>query len=482
MKKNRISQLRQREKVNETREILRIISNRMAIPLYFLFWICDLIYVPHLKWEFLAIRSLIVPFCLFFQAVVRHLSNFPKAQWATFSFVFCLATQINVMIYFIGDTSSPYYAGLNLVAIGSLSFIPFTVKFFLLTVSGIYLPYYLSSLLSGTGQHSYDALAVNSFFIVGTVTISFFVRYFNEFLRRKELESRLALNKEIKNREKIIETKTDEAVGLARLSSQFSPQIVQAIKNQRIKIDSTVHRRKICAIFIDIVNSTERVTRIDQENVHRVITMFMNDTISTLLKYDITIDKFLGDGILAFSNDPVEYPDFIERTINAALEIKNTLHEKQDIYENYWLSKLEIRTGISLGYANVGFYGGNQYFRSYTAIGPVVNLASRLCAVAEPNQILVPFDVIQKIESKSFVYKFIGKKSLKGFESDTIKAFEIVESESLEDLKFETSDCPNCGSIMHIDTNSSGIYLLRCRACGHEMGQIPLKDHLSRAG
>src|SRR5690606_16230039 len=149
----------------------------------------------------------------------------------------------------------------------------------------------------------------------------------------------------------------------AHLSSQFSPQVVEAIKNKKINVSSGVRRAKICAMFIDIVNSTERVTRVDKEKVHNVISQFMDDTIKILLKYDLTIDKFLGDGVLAFSNDPVSYPDFIERTVNAAFEVREKIKDRAEFYENNWLSEFQVKTGIAVGYANVGFYGSERYFR-----------------------------------------------------------------------------------------------------------------------
>ncbi|MEQ1666011.1 MAG: adenylate/guanylate cyclase domain-containing protein [Bdellovibrionales bacterium] len=218
---------------------------------------------------------------------------------------------------------------------------------------------------------------------------------------------------------------------------------------------------------MDIVNSTDRVARVDKDKVHRTISTFVDDSIKILLKYDITIDKFLGDGLLAFSNDPIAHTDFMNRTVLAALEIRRQVKSRQNFYEDNWMAPLEIRIGIASGFANVGFYGNEKYFKSYTAIGPVINLASRLCNTALSNQIVCSSEVLEKIDKNEFQIKSLGKVTLKGFEADTIKAFEINSvaeqtSENLADI-----ECTVCSTgLLYLDTDANGHYILKCRNCG----------------
>ncbi|MBI1862456.1 MAG: adenylate/guanylate cyclase domain-containing protein, partial [Deltaproteobacteria bacterium] len=177
---------------------------------------------------------------------------------------------------------------------------------------------------------------VSLFFISSTLIISLVIRRYQDNLRLSELKNRLALEKEVLGRDQVIKVKTQEAINLASLSMQFSPQVVRAIRTGEKKLEGGTQRAQICVIFIDIVGSTERVTRIDKDDVNKVISMFMDDTIRTLLKYDITIDKFLGDGVLAFSNNPIAHPDYIERVLRAALEIRVNITEHKDEYLDYW--------------------------------------------------------------------------------------------------------------------------------------------------
>lgn len=467
----RVEAERKDNRLAEFKTFLSVVSHQMALPLYFVFWICDMIYVPDLKWQFLALRSVILPVVFFVPKALARTSSLPGVQILAMTFSFMTALPISIMACWSAGGASPYYAGLNLVAIGTLSFLPWSTGYFIGTVAAIYIPYYFLAVYSIHDLDSLRPVLVNSFFVIGTVTISVLIRYFSEKLRQKETASRLQLELEIENRNRIILEKTAEAVKLATLSSQFSPQVVEAIRSGEIDVASTIHRANICAIFIDIVNSTERVVRLDKDKVYKAISMFMEDTIKTLLKYDITVDKFLGDGILAFSNDPVRYDDYLERALQAAIEVREKIKSRRESYLSCWMNTLEIRVGIATGFANVGFYGHEKYYyRSYTAIGPVINLASRLCSIAEPNQIVLSEDVRDGIGdgNSRYSFKFLGNKSLKGFETDLIRAFEANPT-GMESLTSQDElDCPSCKKgTLFLANDEAGIYVLRCRSCGY---------------
>ena len=113
-----------------------------------------------------------------------------------------------------------------------------------------------------------------------------------------------------------------------------------------------------------------------------------------LLKYDITVDKFLGDGVLGFSNAPIAHKDYVERVITAATEILHRLEMREEDYSAVWGEKLKVTIGIAVGRANIGFYGSDDSVKSYTALGPVVNLASRLCGHGHPDQIITHQEVV----------------------------------------------------------------------------------------
>jgi class 3 adenylate cyclase len=464
--------LRQFEVLDEIKSVLNTIANWMAIPLFTIFWVADLIYVPEQKWIFLFLRLTIIPVCYFVKKSILETQNYKKAQIIGTVYAVSVALPINIMIFLISDPSTGYYAGLNLVAFGGLSFIPFSTLFFVITSAGIYLPYFAIVLLKCQNLNDYSRVAINSFFIVGSIVICFLIRYFNENLRVREINSRLALKLEIANRDYIIKSKTEEAVRLHSLSNQFSPQVVRAIRDGKVDLEKGVHRSKICAIFVDIVGSTERVVRLDQSKVDLVLSRFMDTVVSIFLKYDLTIDKFQGDGLLAFANDPVQHGDFIQRTCSAAIEVRTQLMADREFYLMNWKKELQIRIGISAGYANVGFYGNKKFFRSYTAIGAPLPFASRLTNIAEPNQILVDSDIAMLLIEDNYELKKLGEYSIKGFEADQHIIFELMKMPvaQMNYPIFHTQVCPKCQhEVLNLEMNSFGQFVMKCEQCGFEL-------------
>ncbi|WP_455208338.1 sensor histidine kinase [Kaarinaea lacus] len=199
-----LAELREQEKLEEIRSIVATITSKLVLPLYFLFWACDLIYVPQYKWEFLALRSLVIPFALFTNHMILRVSDLRMANYIALFYVFSLAVVINIMILMVDDVSTPYYAGLNLIAIGALTFIPWTPRYFALVVLTIFGPYYTIELnmILFEGR-PYDGVVIASFFIVATIIISGVVRYFYEQMRLRELQTRLDLQSEIKRRQEM---------------------------------------------------------------------------------------------------------------------------------------------------------------------------------------------------------------------------------------------------------------------------------------
>jgi len=448
----------------------------MAIPLFLTFWIADIVLYNDHKYEFLFVRLLIVPVCFIINNLIKTSENYEKSQISATVYTVALASMINFLIYRINDPSTSYYAGLNLIAIGGLSFIPLNRKYLYITAAGIYMPYFLMIAIDHFQYGFKKGVIGNLFFIVGSIIICSLIRFFNEKLRNSEIQAKNDLENELKSREIVILKKTEEATKLHQLSSQFSPQIIQAIKNGQISIDEEVKRSKICAIFIDIVKSTDRVTKLSEKDVQLSLARFLDTTLTTFLKYDLTIDKFHGDGVLAFSNMPIPRSDFVARTCMASLEAVQLIKDDKSFYEKHWKSELQVRVGISVGHANVGFYGDQKYFKTFTAIGFPLPYASRLTSVAEPGQILIDHNIASILDSLDFKTQSIGYKPLKGFDDDRHELYQLIAAPALKEHSVQntlsinqsnqTQTCqlhPN--AIMFLDTNEQGHYVFRCRDC-----------------
>jgi len=476
---------RDEERRQEIQAFVSVCSSMLALPLFLVFWICDALYAPLHRWQFLALRLTIVPIALVTTKLVKRARTLRQAETVGLIFTAYNGWIITAMIVWMGDARSPYYAGLNLVAFGTLTFVPWSRAYLVATVAGVYGPF-----LAFVVHDAFRAKAVSPasvvlvFFVVATVVISLVVRHFTEGLRQRELVTRIQLEEELASRERIIRVKTTEAVRLQSLAKQFSPQVVHSITSGKLDVVDALHLADICAIFIDIVDSTDHVRQMPLDRVNAIIAMFMEDTMKVLLKYDITIDKFLGDGVLAFSNDPIERGDYVERVVDAALEIRGRIQNRQSEYREIWGDAFHIRIGIARGPASVGFYGSEDYVKAYTAIGKVVNLACRLASVSRIDQVSVTAEIATVLLEKAYTVDVLGPRSLKGFE-DGIVVHEVVEGRRSTKLADDLATCPCGHGVLYLDTNEAGIYVFACRTCGYTLDKpssMQLKARLRTAG
>ena len=434
--------------------------------MYLSFWFADSMYYSSNKFEFLIVR---LAFCLIVYFAYLHNKknkSFLKNQRWQILFSALGSIGICYMMYRTEGPSSIYYNGLNLVTIMSLMFATYKGRLFYAALSSIYLPYYILCYFQYSSFHNFQQLIVYSIFNFGTIAAVIFHRSEQHKNISKLISAQINLEEELRLREEIIKTKTIEATKLNQLSAQFSPQVVEAIKSGKINLDESMKRSKICAIFIDIVNSTERVVKLDQDKVQLVIARFLDTVLSIFLKYDLTIDKFHGDGVLAFANSPVTRQDFIERTCMAAIEAREMLQRDREFYILNWKSEMHVRVGISVGFANVGFYGDKKYFKTFSAIGAPLPFASRLTSIAQADQILIDSDIADCLSGQNFSTKVIGERILKGFDDDTNIVHELVD-QIKENTAGQNKKCPNHPeSILYLDTNSQGHFVFKCRECG----------------
>ena len=142
-----------------------------------------------------------------------------------------------------------------------------------------------------------------------------------------------------------------------------------------------------------------------------------------------TLDRFAGDGILVFFNDPLPTPEPGKRAAQMALAMRarfSPLRAK-------WLDTgydLDIGIGIARGYATLGAFGYEGRF-DYSAIGGVVNLAARLCGEARPGQILID-QRMRAALGDAFVAEAIGRIALKGF-VQPVATFELMRTAAQRD-------------------------------------------------
>jgi adenylate cyclase len=151
---------------------------------------------------------------------------------------------------------------------------------------------------------------------------------------------------------------------------------------------------------------------------------YLNLAAGVVIGWDGTLDKFMGDGLMAIFNAPNPLEDHVHRATEAALAMMHAAHEV-NVQHGY---KLSYSIGVNVGDAVVG-YIGNKDAMNYTAIGDTINLAKRLQEYAKPGQILIDHAVVQRL-GKLVKARPLGKMRVKGRQQPTI-AYELLDLKPL---------------------------------------------------
>jgi class 3 adenylate cyclase len=209
---------------------------------------------------------------------------------------------------------------------------------------------------------------------------------------------------------------------LGRLKRFFSPHLAEAIVNGGADDPLKSHRREVTVVFIDLRGFTAFSETAEPEEVMGVLREYHAAMGELILGHEGTLERFTGDGMMIFFNDPAPVPNPQERAVRMALAMR----ERVDELIRGWRKlgyELDFGVGIAQGYATIGAIGFEGRW-DYGAIGTVTNLAARLCGEAQPGQILVSRRLHGVVED--FVTaEPVGELSLKGF-SRPVTAYNVT--------------------------------------------------------
>ena len=178
-----------------------------------------------------------------------------------------------------------------------------------------------------------------------------------------------------------------ELQGMDQLKRFFAPAVADAILSSGAKSILAPHRREICYVFVDLRGFTAFTDSAEPEEVESVLREYHGAMGSLIVEYEGTVDRFAGDGILVFFNDPLPIPDPGRRAARMALRMQEQFRPLRARWEKLGYD-LDLGIGIAQGFATLGAFGFEGRF-DYSAIGGVVNLASRLCNKASAGEVLI---------------------------------------------------------------------------------------------
>jgi adenylate cyclase len=217
-----------------------------------------------------------------------------------------------------------------------------------------------------------------------------------------------------------VEEQVAEIERIGRLKRFLAPQVAQLVSSGDERVLES-HRREVTIVFCDLRDFTPFSETAEPEEVITVLREY-HETLGALIdKFEGTIERFAGDGLLVLFNDPLPCADPSARAVRMAVE----MCEQVAKLAVGWRSQgheLGFGIGIAHGYATLGCVGFEGRFQ-YSATGTVPNLASRLCDQARNGQILVDAKVHAQVKGLAEM-ESVGELSLKGFHRP-VKVFNV---------------------------------------------------------
>jgi len=210
----------------------------------------------------------------------------------------------------------------------------------------------------------------------------------------------------------------------SRLERFHSPQVIEMIlKGSPETKDNIMEPKDLIAtiLFADIIGFTQLSERMPPRDINMLLNQFFSRMTDIIFEYEGTLDKYIGDSLMAVFGAPMEKKDDAKRAIMAALKMRQELSvimDKMDAKKRF-----NIRIGINTGRVVAGNIGSPRRM-DYTVIGDSVNIASRLESIAETNQILIGEETYRHIKQKFKINK-IGPKLVKG-KTEEIMVYEVL--------------------------------------------------------
>ncbi len=263
-------------------------------------------------------------------------------------------------------------------------------------------------------------------FLTKPVNIQELLARVRSLLRIKKLQDEVARQAaELAHLNASLEQRVQDQIGqldrLGKLKRFFSPQLAEALLTRDGDALLATHRREINVVFIDLRGFTTFTEDAEPEEVIELLREYHATMGCVVLHFGGTLERFAGDSVMVFFNDPVP----LERPAEQAVRMAVAMQEAFLPLAKAWSKRgheLALGTGVAQGYATLGAIGFEGRW-DYAAIGKVTNLAARLCSEASAGQILVDQKTMARIEG-SVDAEPVGPLSLKGF-SHPVPAFSI---------------------------------------------------------
>jgi adenylate cyclase len=212
-------------------------------------------------------------------------------------------------------------------------------------------------------------------------------------------------------------------------SSYVSPDLVRQIEKNPDQLVLGGEQRELSILFSDIRGFTSVSEKLSPPELVKLLNEYLSPMTRIVLEEKGTLDKFIGDAVMAIFNAPLDLPDHATRACTAAVRMLAELEQLNTAFNAKGMQRIDIGIGINTGLAVVGNMGADIRF-DYTAIGDAVNLASRLEGQNKyyGSRILVSEPTRSQVESGQFIFREVDRIRVKG-KRQPVVMYELLVSD-----------------------------------------------------
>ena len=213
-----------------------------------------------------------------------------------------------------------------------------------------------------------------------------------------------------------------ESLVRSNFERYFAPNVAAAIARQDTDIRLGGERRPITVLFSDIRGFTAIAESMGPDAVAQLLSEYFSEMVEVIFEHGGTLDKFIGDAVMALWGAPIAHSDDPDRALEAAIAMQQTIEDLNRRWVASGRPEIGVGIGISHGEVFAGNIGSHRRLE-YTVLGDAVNVAARLCAEAGPGEILVSEALLRVVKAPAD-YEYLPELGLKG-KSQVVQVYRI---------------------------------------------------------
>lgn len=211
-----------------------------------------------------------------------------------------------------------------------------------------------------------------------------------------------------------------------------SPDVLDQLMNEPAEMKLQGRRRHVSVLFSDIVGYTTLSNELTEMEIVYLLRDYLDPMSRSVMRHGGTVDKIMGDGIMAFFGDPMDQPNHAVNAVKCANDMHKELVVLNERLASEGRSQLSIRVGIATGTVYSGNFGSDDRIE-YTVIGQAVNLAARLESKARQGTTLISSETYKAVLDE-FPCRLVNKIALKGY-AELQNAYEVLDPRKVDELQ-----------------------------------------------